>query len=279
METTSKCMQSYTEIINNHPLLTREEEYELVSIINEYKSGIQRQQAREKLFKSNLRLVIQQAQIFKRSTSLPLEDLIGAGIEGLGNAIDRFNPKKFKTKLSTISTFWIRLKLFQLITSFNYMVYIPRHIIEKGQKLRSMTDGDINKMTDKEIMDNLEVSELVLRNIQSARSSHVISLNTKYNNNDKDETTLEGVIADKNAKSADDIYAEKERRNLVRKYLKQLSPVEKDILCCRYMSDTKENLRDIGARLNLTGERVRQMEYKAFRKLRKRMLSKSFFEV
>jgi RNA polymerase nonessential primary-like sigma factor len=274
METLDKYMQDLARIIEQHPLLTRKQEIELARIIHKYKTGEKRQKAREELFFSNLRLVLQKAYASIGKSNLSIIDLINSGIEGLGKAIDRFKPTVFKTKFSTIATSWIDLKINRAVADSHSDVYIPRHIRSKSKKFKDLVSG----MTDKEIMSKLMVSPYVLKNIQTANISTVVSLDHNYFDDDPTSTLKETIVDTKN-KSPDLCCAERDRKALLNKYLNQLDPMEKDILCCRYMNNDQEGLERIGRKYGLSGERIRQISRTALRLLRRRMKKRSFFEV
>ncbi len=293
METLDKCKQEYAKIIEQYPLLSRKEEMSLAKIINKYKNGKKRQKAREKLYFSNLRLVYKRANSFInkyyahvphiRTCMLQLEDLIAAGIEGLGMAIDRFRPEEFKTKFSTMAIHWIDLKIGTTIADIHSDLYIPRYIRNKNKKLKDLL-CDNRKMTDEEIMKALKISPYVFRNVQASAKSVTFSLNDNcYTKapltNSMLHSTLQDVIEDTKTKSPDISCVEKDRKVMVRKCLNKLDPLSREILCCRYMNAEKEGLDKIGKRHGLSGERIRQISDMALEKAKRYFKGVSFFEV
>jgi len=279
METLDKCMQDWAQIIEKHPLLTRKEEVELAKTIKKFKTGKRRQEAREQLYFSNLKLVLQRAYAAVGKSNLPIEDLITAGVEGLGLAIDRFKPSIFKTKFSTIATYWIDLKIGQAMIASYSDVYIPRHIRNKNRKFKDLISNNTPAMTDKEIMKKLKVSSYVLGNIHAANSSSIVSLDNNFGNDNDPTSTLKETIADTKAKSPYVCCAEKDRKALLQKYLNQLDPLSKEILYCRYINDDKEGLNAIGRRYGLSGERIRQISESALKKMQKKVRDRTSFEV
>jgi RNA polymerase primary sigma factor len=257
-------------------MLSREEEGEIVATIRSYKNGKRKQAAREKLFNSNLRLVIKEARYYSARCGIPFKDIISAGMEGLAVAIDRFNPEKFKTKFSTCATQWIKQRIFQLLNSLEGSVYIPRHIMHKSNMYKRIMQGcEDDPLTDKEMMDKLDVSKKQLGHIRAAKCSSVhleIQVDNNNNNNSlySGDISLKDVLTDSRAVTADVVLAEKERREIIDFALSQLTVVQRDILEQRYLTDEAVNLKDVGKKYDVSGERIRQIEYKALKLLRRR---------
>lgn len=271
--------KSYAEVIGANPILNREDELALVGIIRKFKSGKQKQDAREKLINSNLRMVLKEAFHYGKISNVPVEDLIGAGCEGLCIAIDRFKPRKYNTKLSTYAAPWIRLKIIRLLEDCRSEVHIPRHIIEQGRKYRKFHNDPDAALTDKELMKELDVSGRGLSNIRLAQGRVMSLQQARYVDDSGNETAMGEIIADTHALPANEIIGVEETKEQVRKELAKLDSASRDILIRRYLSDPKEELHEIGKRMHISGERVRQIEYKALKKLRQRMKSRAFFGV
>jgi RNA polymerase sigma factor (sigma-70 family) len=274
-------LKCYNEVICANPVLSREDELALVKIIMKLKSGTQRQEARDKLIKSNMKLVIKEAARVTGVSGVPIMDLIGAGIEGLCMAIDRFDPCTYKTKLSTYAVPWIKLKIGKCVFSANSNVYIPRHIKEQSRKYhKSFKDGD-DALNDKDLMKELDVTEKSLRNIKAA-NAHVLSLDAPRfaDNGDEQETTTIGdAIPNNSAVSAEKIVQAQDAMEMISSQLSGLDPIASDIITRRYLSDEKEGLAEIGKDYDMTGERIRQIEFKALKLLRRRMKNRAFFGV
>jgi RNA polymerase sigma factor (sigma-70 family) len=267
-ETTDKCYQMYDSIIKDHPILTREEELSLSNAINKFKSGKLHKDARDKLFCSNIRLVLNEAKKY-RFNNLDYEDMVSAGFEGLIIAIDRFNPKKFKTKLSTYAIHWIHLKITRFINENINPVYVPENVIQKS---REYNRKDCEDLSEKDLMKELNLSKSALKNVRMSNIKSV-SMDKELTNSDNEadpNNTLRNVIASSEPTS-DELCLSNDNKCNVMAALSELTPVQQDILTSRYLGGEKENLKDIGKRHGLTGERVRQIEFKALKQMRKNL--------
>jgi RNA polymerase sigma factor (sigma-70 family) len=281
---TEGCITAYSEMANEFPLLTIKDEKRLLRTIHKYKTGKQRQEARELLFKSNIRLVMKQAYRYSTFPNIELDDLISAGTEGLIIAIDGFDIRK-KTRLSTYAVPWIQLKIYNTLRSFGSSVYIPTNVLAGFHKYKKMTqdkmdDCQLNEISDKEIMKELKISKLGLSKVRMTQY-RVTSLNQEIGG-EKDsqgESTYESIIPDKNADLASEVLVTKEKREIINDVVKDLTPVQQDIIIKRYLTDKKTNLSSIGKKYKITGERVRQIERIALRKMRKKLKSRLGFVV
>ena len=273
-------LKGYQEVINGNPILSREDELALVKIVMQIKSGKRRQEARDKLINSNIRLVIKEAGRLAAVSGVPIQDLVSAGLEGLCLAIDRFDPCTYKTKLSTYAIPWIKLKINKCIYTANSQVYIPCHVKSQSIKYRkNFKDGD-SALNDKELMKELDVTERSLRNIKVA-NTHIVSLDAPVSSGHGDSTdmTVGDVIPDNHAISAEKVVQGHDAMDMISSQLSGLNPIASDIITRRYLSDGKEGLAAIGKDYGMTGERVRQIEFKALKLLRRRMKNRAFFGV
>lgn len=278
MEHNEVCMRNYSDIINANPVLSKDDEAALIKIVKGFKDSKQKQEARDRLIKSNLRMVLKEASYYSKHSGVSTEDLIGAGVQGLCEAIDRFKSTK-KTKLSTYAIPWIKVKIIRLVTDHSSNIYVPRHIIEQSRKYRNAHNDTEQKssLTDKDLMKELNVTERGLQNIRLAQGQ-VVSMNeARYTDDSGNETTTQDLIADPRAIGADQILEEKEIKDKVREEIAKLDPISISILSRRYLCDHKEDLHEIGKDLNITGERVRQIESKALRLMRRRMKNRFHF--
>jgi len=279
-ETMEKCLQTYSQIINDNPLLSRKEELTLIKTIVRFRSGQKRQVARDKIINSNLRLVLKEAHRYNGCSKLPLEDLIQAGIHGLSIAVDRFNPKKYGTKLSTFAVPWIRLKIFDIIISDNSSVYVPPHIIHLSQRYKKfiVKNGSDKLVNDKELMEFLDVTKRGLTNIRLAQHP-VISLNQPAFSDEESsqETIVQDFIADTKPTPTLQSFYEKEKKIALQNQLKKLNDISRKVIFYRYLAYRPRTLNEVGKKLKLTGERIRQIEFAALRKLRRKMEGKTEF--
>ena len=275
-------MRDYTKVIGISPMLTKKEEWALGKTICKLKSGKIRQAAREKLFNANLKLVLKRAHYYSIHAKAPFADLVQAGMEGLGNAIDRYNPIKFKTRFSTYATSWIQLKIFHTLSEFENMVYVPQSIALKSREYKKILAFEGGKeLNNNSLMELLQTSEYVLRNIKAVNSSIISLDNTPFVKNDSySKSTLKDTILDPKHISVSDCMVKEEVKETLKVALDGLEPIQREILVLRYLDDNEKNgLQKLGRKYNLTGERIRQIEYKALKKLRRRLKNKSFFKI
>ena len=268
METIDRYSQSHNSIIENYPILTREEERGLANTLHKFKGGKLRQAARDKLFYSNIRLILNEVKKYK--FNVEYKDMVSAGCEGLIIAIDRFNPRKFHTKLSTYAPHWIRLKINQFINTTINPVHIPSNVIEKS---REYNKKDPTSISDKDLMKQLDISKNGLRNLRVSQVKSIsMDMEINYSNNSEvdPDKTLKNILAE-DEPSSDELYLAKDNKCNIMAAIKELTPIQQDVLTSRYLNGDKDNLKDIGKRMGLSGERVRQIEYKALKQMKKNL--------
>ena len=279
MDSNDRCIQAYAKIIIEFPVLSATQEQDLFDIFTSFKSGKQKKAARDALINSNLSLVLKHAHRYNKASNIPLEVLVSAGIEGLCIAIDRFNPVAYK-KLSTYATHWIKLKIIRVLNTFWTTVYVPGHIKDNSYKYQGIVDNDKN-MTDKQLMKELNLSKKGLQKVKMARYIS-FSLEQEQNNsqqNDGSVMTIGSFIPDSKITTADKSMENKENKERLHKLLDMLTPIQKEVVVARYFSGDKVKLSDVGKKWKITGERVRQIEVKALNKMRRRLKSRSNFEI
>lgn len=277
MSTSDRANQKYTSITQDYPVLTQIEERKLFRVIHKFKKGKQKQEARERFFNCNFRLVLKNAHYYHNNSHVPLEDLVSAGSEGLCMAIDRFRPYKYKTKFSTYAVYWIKLKIFQLLKSFGMAVYVPSHIVEKSNQYRKAMNKKDTGLLDKELMEELNLTEKALRNVKRSCISVLCLDQEIISRHGGGSRTIGSLVPDERMRPADDYLMTKERKEIIRETLNDLDPVSKDILKSRYFKHSKDTLDDVGKKYKISGERVRQIEYQALKLLRRRLTRKNFF--
>jgi RNA polymerase primary sigma factor len=257
--------QRYLNEISKYPLLTPEEEKELTK-----KAAKGDQEARERLIKSNLRLVISIAKKYiGRSKGLTFLDLIQEGNSGLMKAVDKFDWKR-GLKFSTFATWWIRQAISRALSDQARTIRLPVHIIEtlyKLNKARKKLAAILDREpTVEELAGETGLStEKVQRLLKYVPNP--VSLETPIG---EGESLLKELLPDVSQVSPEKIGALANLREQLRKAIQDLSPKERNIISLRYGLEDgiQHTLEEIGKIYGITRERVRQIEIKALEKLR-----------
>lgn len=258
-------LKMYLKSIRQYPLLTIEEEQKIAKDIANGDEA-----ARKRMVEANLRLVVSIAKSYAgRASNMTLMDLIQEGNVGLMRATEKFDVDK-GFRFSTYATYWIKQAISKAVIEQNRAIRLPNHIINEMNKFnkaqRELTQQLCRKPTMKEIATALGVP---LKKVKQyfEYSQEPTSLDVTINE-DEDVTAGE-LVADATA----DKFAEFDDNSTLKainSVLETLPDREKLIIEMRfglngYQSST---LEQVGEKLNLTKERIRQLEASAIKKLR-----------
>ncbi len=259
-------IQKYLSEINKIPLLTPEEELELTK-----KAAKGDKEARERLIKSNLRLVFSIAKkYYGRSKKLSFLDLLQEGTLGLVRAIDRFKWRK-GFKLSTYATWWIRQAITRAMADHARTIRLPVHIIEQLYRLNKIKQKMIEELgrepTPEELASQAGISEKKIHRLLKL-TKDVTSLETPIGENK--DTELREIIKSDNYESPEKEASLEVLRSKLLKAVEDLPPREKEIIMLRYglKDGVVHTLEEVGKIFGITRERVRQLEIKALEKLK-----------
>ena len=270
-------LRRYLAEISKFPMLSQKEEIDLSRRWQEEGDV----EAAHRLVTSHLRLVAKIA--FKyRGYGLPLPDLIAEGNIGMMQAVKRFDYKK-GFRLSTYAMWWIKASIQEYILRSWSLVKIGSSAAQKRlffnlRKLKKQIGAGMNErgMTEEQIGDVariLDVSREDVVDMDQRMSGSDVYLNSPISH-DGDSGEKMDFLAD-TAESQETLLAEREelsgRQQLLAKALSTLSDRERDILERRRLKDDPDTLDDLSQIYNISRERVRQIEVKAFEKLQKEM--------
>jgi RNA polymerase primary sigma factor len=266
----------YLNEIGAMPLLKADEEVKLARTIHDQGSDARaRDRAREKLVRSNLRLVVSIAKKYV-NRGLSLLDLVQEGNIGLMRAVERFDPEK-GFRFSTYASWWIRQAILRSLAEKARIIRIPEYMIDSvGQYQRSvqkLSQQTGREPTIKELATDLKLDMQRVRDLAAAIQQPA-SIDMPMGQ--ESEATLGEFIVDAATPSPEDLAVEDMLRDEVEEVLAGLDQREKEVLQMRfglYNSSTNTNsrshtLEEVARRFNLTRERIRQIETRALRKLR-----------
>ena len=226
------------------------------------------QDARARMISSNLRLVVSIAKNYV-NRGLPFADLIAEGNIGLMKAVERFQPEA-DCRFSTYATWWIKQAIRRAITNTVKTVRIPAYMVETiahwKQAASSLTAQLGRAPTVEEIAKEIDLSPdnaTVIKRILSATitATQPVSLDMLCSLND--------VIEDRATPRPDEQFFDEVERQHLHELLDCITPREAEVLRLRYGldDDSRLTLEQIGDRLGLTRERIRQIENEALNKL------------
>ncbi len=257
-------MKCYMDDIGHIPLVNKAEEAILAKKIH---AGDM--QAREKLIRSNLRLVVKIAHDFK-GMGLPLQDLVSEGNIGLMRAAEKFDPEK-GAKFSSYAAWWIKQAMRRALSEKSKTIRVPIASVSKINKIRTMRSKLAEKLgrdpTDREIADRLDFSERVVSRLRRA-DLKTVSMQDPILRGEEGE--LKNLIPDENAPTPYRVLDDSESVQRLNLLLESLDDRERTILLMRYGLDGSppRTLEQISRKIGRTRERVRQIQKRALAKLR-----------
>ncbi len=257
-------LEKYLDEISQIPLLTPKEEIDLTRRI---KQGDQ--EALNKLIRANLRFVVKVAKEYQNQ-GLPLTDLINEGNLGLIKAAKRFDETR-GFKFISYAVWWIRQSILKSLAEYSRVVRLPLNrvglISKVNQLVRNLEQKYNREPSFEEISNELEIS---IPDISEAMSSSAFHVSLDQPIHRSEEGTMKEIIRNPDSKTPDTDLVKDSLRQEIRRVLKSLTPREEKIIKMYFGVDYERpyTLEEIGERLKLTRERVRQIKERALIRLR-----------
>lgn len=262
-------LKKYLSEVSKYPVLSRDEELEIATKVYKYKD----KEAAQKLIISNLKLVVK-ISLEYYNTYLNILDLIQEGNVGLLHAVKKYNPYK-GTKFSTYASFWIRAYILKYIMDSWSLVKIGTtqsqrklfyRLNKEKQKLEALGVFPAPQL----LASTLDVKEGDIENMEKRLSYTDVSLESPIHD-ESDDTVMDMI---KTGDDVEEIVAEKEKSILLSERINlfktTLNEKELYVFENRIMSEEPLTLQDIGAKFNISRERVRQIENRVIKKFKDR---------
>lgn len=271
-------LNRYLQEIRKFPLLEPEEEYMLAKAWVDHEDS----EAAHKLVTSHLRLAAKIAMGY-RGYGLPQAEVISEANVGLMQAVKRFDPEK-GFRLATYAMWWIRASIQEYILRSWSLVKMGTTSAQKKlffnlrkakNRIGALEEGDLRPENLARIASDLNVTEKEVIDMNRRMSGGDASLNATVGSADGESTSQwQDWLEDEDADQAE-AYAESEelntRRSMLIAAMDVLNDREKDVLMERRLRDDPMTLEDLSGRYNVSRERIRQIEVRAFEKLQERM--------
>lgn len=276
-DTVKSTLELYLRQIDETPLLTPDEEKQLCwKIIHENCPH-----ARERMIRANLRLVV---NIGKRyaNRGLALADLIEEGNLGLMRAVEAFDPDQ-GARFSTYASWWIKQSIKRALINAAQPVHIPAYMVELIARWKKASEDFMDQHgRQPSIQELAQIMDLPPRKVRIIRKAvRAFRRPTQTDAPGVDGLTLSDMLSDPRARTPDEQVLESDDLATIRMLLATIDHREAIILRMRFGLDGEEplTLKEIGRKIGLTRERVRQIEIEALAKLNERLNSDKPFSV
>jgi len=270
-------LNRYMQEIRKFPMLEPEEEYMLAKRWVDHQDT----EAAHKMVTSHLRLAAKIAMGY-RGYGLPQAEVISEANVGLMQAVKRFDPDK-GFRLATYAMWWIRASIQEYILRSWSLVKLGTTSAQKKlffnlrkakNRIGALEEGDLRPENVTRIATDLGVTEAEVISMNRRLSGGDASLNVMVGTEGDSSTQWQDWLEDEDADQAGD-YAEKDeldaRRELLEQAMSILNERERDILMQRRLQESPVTLEDLSGQYNVSRERIRQIEVRAFEKLQLKM--------
>lgn len=273
-------LSSYIRTISQYPILSAEQEYEYATKWIQNKD----ESAAEKLLVSHLRLVVSVAYDF-RNYGIPVQELVASGNMGLMQALQKFDPER-GFRFSTYAMFWIRAEIYETILNNWSIVKIGTSANQKrvffnlarAKRALGIMDGNLSDEQTEKIAEYLSVPAEDVKRMSTRIVARDLSLNAPARSTEQDGADMLANMADTGVS----IVEKSEQHEmmtrggaLLRKHLANLPERDREILTARRLSEPAATLEMLSKKYNISRERVRQIEERAYNKLRDAILAET----
>jgi RNA polymerase primary sigma factor len=261
-ETTTDALQLFLREAGRHPLLTAAQEVELAKAIERGD-----RLAKQRMIQSNLRLVVSIAKNY-RNQGLPFLDLIQEGTLGLIRAVEKFDWRR-GFKFSTYATWWIRQAVARALADKARTIRMPVHIVERLQKMNRAERTLWTQLGREPTLDEIaEEASLPLQQAIEVRAAARASTSLDQPVGEAEDAVFGDFVAGDGPLPEEQVEISL-RSEALKEALAALSDREREVVVLRYgLADAEpKTLEEIGRRLGLTRERVRQIELDSLKRL------------
>ena len=264
----SEALDKYLVEIGRAPMISIDEEIELAQIIR--KGGRAGERAKNRLVEANLRFVVSVAKQYQHQ-GLTLTDLIDEGNIGLIKAAERFDETR-GFKFISYAVWWVRQSILQAIAEQSRIVRLPLNQVgslnKVNQEINKFEQENLRRPSVQEISDRTGVDEDKI--VQSMMASgHHVSIDAPFGSDDDDNAMVDVMSSGDDSRTDKGVDHESMAQELRAVLDKVLKERERKILCACYgIGETEKGLEEIGDKMGLTRERVRQIREKSITKLR-----------
>jgi RNA polymerase sigma-32 factor len=269
---------NYIRTIAQFPILSADEEYEYASkwVKN------QDNNAAEKLLVSHLRLVVSVAYDF-RNYGIPVQELVASGNMGLMQALQKFDPEK-GFRFSTYAMFWIRAEIYETILNNWSIVKIGTSANQKrvffnlarAKRALGIMDGNLSETQAEQIANYLSVPAEDVKRMSTRIVARDLSLNAPARSTEQDGADMLSNLSDSKTDIVENVERSEFMRRgsaLLKKHLADLPERDRDILRARRLIEPALTLDALAKKYKISRERVRQIEERAYNKLREAIIN------
>ncbi len=273
-------LAQYIQTIQKFPILTAEQEYEYATKWVKEQDNV----AAEKLVASHLRLVVSVAYDFK-NYGVPVAELIASGNMGLMQALQKFDPER-GFRFSTYAMFWIKAEIYETILNNWSIVKIGSSANQKrvffnlarAKRALGIMDNNLSDKQTQQIAEYLSVPESDVKRMSTRVSARDVSLNAPARGDTDSPTDVLANMADDKVNIQESIEQLEFRRrglSLLKKHLAALPQRDREILYARRLTEPVSTLESLSQKYGISRERVRQIEERAYSKLRDAILKET----